>query len=249
MTDEIVAPEAAQALPRRGGLRSISLRVMAVSGVIAVAASAVAYGLLTDSALIAGNSASTGDRAGGPLAVLDVQIAQPVSGSCAGGGLTWQESLIPAIFDENLSLTFGQNNYWSSNFCVRLNPATSTITQAAAHISVENLISTDPTCSTGEVAAGDTNCGTATSGTGEITEVLFWSVYANPNCASIQAFPVSNNPVGLANGSVNGAFGIDTTSVLCVAFRLNTEMDSDDPHLDTVQTDLATWDWRFNASE
>jgi hypothetical protein len=227
----------------------MSLRVLAGSAAVAIAASAIAYGLLTDTFSITDNEASTGDRPGGPGAVLDVQVGQPVGGQCNQGGVSWAETTIPAVFDHVLSVTYGQQNYWSDNFCVRLNPDTSTITNAAAHVSVENLVETDPSCSTGEVAAGDTDCGTMASGTGELTEVLFWSVYANPNCAAIQAVPVSSFPVGLAEGATNGLFGIDTSTPLCVAFRLNTELDSDDPHLDTIQTDSVTWDWRFTVSE
>ena len=249
MTDETVTPPAARATSRRGGLGSISLRVLAGSAVLAVAASAVAYGLLSDSGLITGNQATTGDRVGGQ-AVLDVQIAQSIDARCDQGDLSWQEASIPAVFDQGVSVSLGDHDYWSSNFCVRLNPATSSLPGAFAYLSVENLIETDPTCSPGESAAGDPDCGTAASGTGELAEVIFWSVYASsPDCWNIQFSPSGTTPIQLVAGTTNGAFVVNSNNAQCVAIRLSTGMNSDDPHLDTAQSDSVTWDWRFNASE
>jgi hypothetical protein len=251
MTDESADALVAQEPSRGRGLRSISLRVLAISAGVVVAASAIAYGVLTDSALIPGNHAYTGDRTGGPVA-LDMQIAQAVGGRCDQGGLSWQEGSIPAVFDQSLTVTNGVHDYWSSPFCVRLNPATSTLTTASGRVSIENLIETDPACSPGEVLAGDTNCGTEAPGTGEISQAITWYFYAaSADCANIQGGvpPVSLTPGLLESGSTIGPTGVGSTNPTCVAFRLATNLVSDDPRLNLIQSDSATWDWRFTASE
>jgi hypothetical protein len=225
-------------------MRKAGLRIWAASSAFAVVGVFGVFGLITDFVDIPGNDTSTGEKGAPPT--IDIQLASAINESCTDPNLDWHDDSIPSVFNSSFNVASGFQEFPSAYFCVRAAPGSQSMN---GYATVADFIEVDDACSAGEAEAGDTDCGSGTPGSGEISDFVDWSLLrGTENCTDFVGVPETGD-ASLSDGSPFPSFGVFSTP-RCLYFGLFTEDNrSDSPVLDRVQTDSATWNWRIVGSE
>lgn len=196
----------------------------------------------TDSVSIPGNQGTSGEITVAE-GTYDLQIAQPVGGTCSDPGIAWSDTSIPAVYDAPFLARTGVQEYRSDMFCLRRlddNVDGDMLVSAT----VANLAEYDEVCSAGEPDV-DMDCGVMEGGTGEISDNVYWSLeldFSSDICTFTGGGSANRQ---LAAGVSNSFLQLRATdtSPLCVRFVLFTNINEGSPALAAFQTDRAVWDW------
>jgi hypothetical protein len=218
-------------------MRRLLTVTMALGLVISAMSFTGIYAVFTDRATTGTNTAESGEQP----RTADLLIGTTESTNCTGAVYT--EDLATGIWDAS-DLVPGPD-YDTTMICLK-NVGTATLTLT---VTANDVVETETGCTGDEAQAGDTTCGTAGVGDGELGGVLSLSL-VQTDCT------IGTNVSDIIQGSLEdiaaapGSLGtVDPGTVACIYTTISLPTGiSTSEELQQAQTDKVTWRYAFDGT-
>lgn len=199
------------------------------------------FAVFTDRATTGTNSAQSGAQP----RVADLQIATPLPGTGNCDGVSWVDDLETGVISTTDLQPGGASGF--AALCLR-NSGSASLDVTVTAIDV---VDTETGCTGDEAAAGDTTCGTAAAGDGELSGALIANV-ARQDC-STQATVLAVSPwfsSFVSNGEAVGTLAPGDVACMYVSVQMLTvgQTGVTLSQIQQAQSDKVEWRYAFDGT-